>query len=149
MSKSGNGVASNSISGDSPPKNTDINSDLKDSERGTKRDLTFSDGSTPPGQGREKITDTTNSSQKVREAKSLSSFIKPLYPTVQDRKGVEDASEYGTRVKIVGVELPDSKKSPYDKVLHEELWDQLVKQKAQLAAATIIHSLNSGVRPER
>ena len=135
MSKSGNGVASNSISGDSPPKNTDINSDLKDSERGTKRDLTFSDGSTPPGQGREKITDTTNSSQKLREAKSLSSFIKPLYPTVQDRKGVEDASEYGTRVKIVGVELPDSKKSPYDKVLHEELWDQLVKQKAQLAAA--------------
>ena len=134
MSISGNGVDRKSIPGGSSPKNTDINSDLKDGERGLKRALTGSDGSTPPGQGREKITDTTNSSQK-REAKSLSNFIKPLYPTVQDRKGVENASEYGTRVKIVGVELPDSKTSPYEKVLYEELWDQLVKQKAQLATA--------------
>ena len=130
MSTSGNGVDRNSIPGDSTPKNTDLDKDLitigTDDDRGQKRALTYSENSTPPNQGPGKYTDVTDSSQK-REAKPLSNFIKPLYPSVQDRKGVEDASENGTRFKIVGVSLPDSQTSPYDKVLHEELWDQLVK----------------------
>ena len=38
------------------------------------------------------------------------------------------------RVKIIGVSLPEAKTSPYNRVLYEELWDQLVKQKAVIAS---------------
>ena len=139
MSSPGKGVDRNSNPGNSTPENSDLDKDLvtngTDGDKGLKRNLTYSDGSTPPSQGPGKYTDVTDSSQKREATKPLSNFIKPLYPSVQDRKGVEDASEYGTRVKIVGVNLPDSQTSPYDKVLYEELWDQLVKQKAKLATA--------------
>ena len=139
MSSPGKDVDRNSNPGNSTPENSDLDKDLvtngTDGDKGLKRNLTYSDGSTPPSQGPGKYTDVTDSSQKREAMKPLSNFIKPLYPSVQDRKGVEDASEYGTRVKIVGVNLPDSQTSPYDKVLYEELWDQLVKQKAKLATA--------------
>ena len=42
----------------------------------------------------------------------------------------EDASERGTRLKIMGVDLPED-----PKVSHEDLWDHLIAKKALIASA--------------
>ena len=78
----------------------------------------------------------SNSKRKKAEATTQKAFIKPLYPSQEDRKGTEDASERGTRLKIMGVDLPeDPKVTPYEKVSHEDLWDHLIAKKALIASA--------------
>ena len=99
MSESGKDVGGNS-SPNPHPGNLNLDNDLEthstDGGHSQKRPLSYSDGSTPPSQGPGKNIDVTDSIQKRDATKSLSNFIKPLYPSLQDRKGVEDASEYGT-----------------------------------------------------
>ena len=81
-----------------------------------------------------KRADLQKSAAKHKGPKNTA-FVKPLYPSHEDRKEVEDAAERGTRVKIMGIEIPvEPRTTPYDKVINEDLWDYLVKQKDTIAS---------------
>ena len=81
-----------------------------------------------------KKADLQNSATKHKGPRNTA-FVKPLYPSHEDRKEVEDAAERGTRVKIMGIEIPvEPKTTPYEKVTNEDLWDHLVKQKDTIAS---------------
>ena len=89
---------------------------------------------TTPSQPPPKRADLQASGNK-HSATTRRASSKPLYPTHEDRKEVEDASERGTRLKIMGIEISvEPKTSPYEKVSNEDLWDHLVKQKALIAS---------------
>ena len=77
----------------------------------------------PPPKKADLTTSGSKHNASLRKASS-----KPLYPTHEDRKEVEDASQRGTRLKIIGIEISGELKiSPYEKVTNEDLWDHLVK----------------------
>ena len=129
---------SSSINSKLRPENDLVNQGTN-SENSSKRPLSTNSDESPPHSHPHQ--DVTNSNSKRMTSQHLSNFIKPIYPSQPDRKGIEDASEHGTRVKIIGVSLPDERTSPYNKVMDKELWEQLVAQKAEIAS--VIEKISS------
>ena len=98
------------------------------------RDSRDNPSPTTPSQPPSKRADFQSSGTKL-SASTRRASSKPLYPTHEDRKEVEDASERGTRLKTMGIDISvEPKNSPYEKVSNEDLWDHLVKQKALIAS---------------
>ena len=135
------GATSLSVSLKSPPatpgKSNNVNPNNEDNAQEGKRGRESVGSLDSPGtisQPPHKRADLQNSATKHKGPKNTA-FVKPLYPSHEDRKEVEDAAERGTRVKIMGIEIPgEPRTTPYDKVVNEEIWDYLVKQKDTIAS---------------